>query len=75
MLRSLWSAYRANGDSVCARCLKSAHLVAAVRYAPRGYQLMCSLCGWGTPWFDVQDGEVALLGLDRFGRRTEGGRE
>jgi hypothetical protein len=73
-LHDLWSAYRTDGGAICVRCERSAPLVASVRYAPRGYQLICSMCGWGTPWFDRHDGAIALLGLDRFGRSEQRGR-
>jgi hypothetical protein len=72
-LGDLWSAYRTGGGAICVRCERSASLVAAVRYEPRGYQLICATCGWGTPWFDWRDGAIALLGLDRFGRAENGG--
>lgn len=72
-LDDLWSAYRTDGGVTCFRCERRAPLVASVSYAPRGYQLTCSRCGWGTPWFDWQDGAIALVGLDRFGRGSEQG--
>src|SRR5439155_9915027 len=71
-IAGLWRAYRTDGDAVCARCEARGAFAIAVSYAPRGYQLQCARCGWGTPWFDCHDGEIALLGLDRFGRRMDG---
>jgi len=71
-LRELWTEYRQLGTSSCEHCAESAALVAAVRDTPRGYQLLCACCGWATPWFDLRDGEIVLLGLDRFGRRAAG---
>ena len=69
-LRDLWAEYRQHGSGVCGHCNKSSALVAAVRDGSPGYQLVCSCCGWATPWFDRREGQIVLLGLDRFGRRS-----
>jgi hypothetical protein len=69
-LRDLWADYRQHGNSVCGHCNESSALVAAIRDGSQGYQLVCSCCGWATPWFDLREGEIVMLGLDRFGRHS-----
>jgi hypothetical protein len=72
-LQRLWLAYRADVRLLCPDCGSDGTFVLAVSYSPRGYQLRCSRCLWRSPWFDWQDGQLALLGLDRLSYGTIGG--
>lgn len=67
-VQRLWRAFKKDGLAECLRCKTRGALAIAVRDAPRGYQLVCVSCGYGTPWFDRKNGKIVLVGVDRFGR-------